>query len=104
MSGLSPTSLIALQSYNAAGATQRQHRPHSEPPREAKDAPAPPRFAVEDKVQLRAPVAKAAQAKETDEAPRPPAQKRDDGVGRREAVSPDRPVYKRPGSLVDLKA
>jgi hypothetical protein len=101
MSGLSPTSLIALQSYTA-GATQRQNRP--EPPREAKDAPAPPRFAVEDKVQLRAPVTKPAQAKETDEAPKPPAQKRDGGVGRREAVNPDRPVYKRPGSLVDLKA
>jgi hypothetical protein len=101
MSGLSPTSLIALQSYGAADTARRQHQPQRET-----QQPQPPRFNVEDSVTLRAPepAKKTKETKETGETQKSPPEKHESGVGRREAVNPGRPAYKRPGSLVDLKA
>jgi hypothetical protein len=106
MTGLSPASLIAIQSYGAAATQrqqQRQHAPQAEP-QKAKDAPPPPRFSVDDKVTLQGVAKKAVSAQAANDEKSEPASKRDDGVGRREAVNPDRPAFKRPGSLVDLKA
>ena len=100
MSGLSPASLIALQSYGAAATQRHQNKPEPQQ-RQVKEAE-PPRVAVSDKVTLQAAVKSAAGTQKA-ESPQPQP-KRDDGVGRREAVNPDKPAYKRPGSLVDLKA
>jgi hypothetical protein len=109
MTGPTPTSsLIAAQVYGAAGAQQRQSQQEAKAARQETKAQQP-RFEVKDQVTLRGASAQLAannptRAAETQPTPNPPAQKRESGVGQREAINPDKPVYKRPGSLVDVRA
>ena len=97
----SNASLIAAQLYGAASTKQHHVQP------EAKSAK--PRFEVDDKVTLQSaggeakPAPKLTSAAVDAQTPATPP-RRDTGAGQREAINPNKPAYKRPGSLVDLRA
>ena len=97
----SSASLIAAQVYGAANT--KQHQAQSE------TKSVKPRFEVDDKVTLQSaggeakPAPKLARAAVEAGTPDTPP-RRDTGAGQREAINPNKPAYKRPGSLVDLRA
>lgn len=95
MTVLSPTALIAAQVYGTASQATR---------REAPATPQRARFEVEDQVNLSKSSQQRQPQAQTQRAAASEPQRFEAGVGRREAVTAERPAPKRPGSLIDIKA